>query len=93
MEEKRDSSKANKSLVQQDDVYKSQDFSSNDLNQFSSSSRWLNNSGEEVTEVFGFNANAELVNGRAAMFGFIMLLITELAFGGDPVTLRIFGIS
>ncbi len=55
--------------------------------------RWVNNKGEEVEEVFGFNENAELVNGRTAMFGFGMLLITELAFRGAPVTRAIFGIS
>jgi len=28
-----------------------------------------------------------------AMVGFLMLILTELAFGGEPVTLKIFGIS
>ena len=55
--------------------------------------KWINNKGEEVKQVFGFNENAELVNARVAMIGFLMLLLTELAFGGDPATLRIFGIS
>ena len=42
---------------------------------------------------FGFNDNAELVNARVAMIGFLMLILTELAFGGEPATLKIFGIS
>ena len=55
--------------------------------------KWLDNNGDEVKNVFGFNANAELVNGRAAMFGFIMLILTELAFGSQPVTKSLFGIG
>ena len=55
--------------------------------------KWINNKGEEVKQVFGFNENAELVNARVAMIGFLMLILTELAFGGEPATLRIFGIS
>tara|TARA_B100000941_G_scaffold138768_1_gene98329 strand:- start:275 stop:568 length:294 start_codon:yes stop_codon:yes gene_type:complete len=55
--------------------------------------KWINNKGEEVKQVFGFNENAELVNSRAAMIGFIMLILTELAFSGEPATLKIFGIS
>ena len=41
-------------------------------------SKWIDNSGEEVKQVFGFNSSAELVNGRAAMVGFLMLILTEL---------------
>ena len=37
-------------------------------------SKWIDNSGEEVKQVFGFNSSAELVNGRAAMVGFLMLI-------------------
>ena len=59
----------------------------------SSYPKWINNKGEEVKQVFGFNENAELVNARAAMIGFVMLILTELAFGGEPATLKIFGIS
>ena len=59
----------------------------------SSNPKWINNKGEEVKQVFGFNENAELVNGRVAMIGFLMLLLTEIAFGGEPATLKIFGIS
>ena len=55
--------------------------------------KWINNKGEEVKQVFGFNENAELVNARVAMVGFLMLILTELAFGGEPATLKIFGIS
>ena len=55
--------------------------------------KWLNNEGVEVEKVFGFNENAELVNGRAAMFGFLMLLLTELVYKGIPVTKAIFGIG
>ena len=63
---------------------------SQDLNSYP---KWINNKGEEVKQVFGFNENAELVNARVAMIGFLMLLLTELAFGGEPATLKIFGIS
>ncbi len=56
-------------------------------------SKWVNNQGDEVKDVFGFNSSAELVNGRAAMIGFLMLLLTELVFKGRPVTSSIFGIN
>jgi len=59
----------------------------------SSNPKWINNKGEEVKQVFGFNENAELVNARVAMIGFLMLILTELAFAGEPATLKIFGIS
>tara|TARA_Y100001968_G_scaffold311253_1_gene333117 strand:- start:433 stop:720 length:288 start_codon:yes stop_codon:yes gene_type:complete len=59
----------------------------------SSSPKWINNRGEEVKQVFGFNENAELVNARVAMIGFIMLILTELAFAGEPATQKIFGIN
>ena len=58
-----------------------------------SSPKWINNRGEEVKQVFGFNENAELVNARLAMIGFIMLILTELAFAGEPATQKIFGIN
>ena len=58
-----------------------------------SESKWINNEGEEVQNVFGFNSNAELVNGRAAMFGFIMMIISELVFHGEAVTKKIFGVG
>ena len=59
----------------------------------SSYPKWINNKGEEVKQVFGFNENAELVNARVAMIGFLMLILTELAFAGEPATLKIFGIN
>ncbi len=59
----------------------------------SSSPKWINNRGEEVKQVFGFNENAELVNARVAMIGFLMLILTELAFAGEPVTQKIFAIN
>ena len=56
-------------------------------------SKWIDNQGDEVENVFGFNSSAELVNGRAAMIGFIMLILTELVLKGKPVTSSIFGIN
>ena len=56
-------------------------------------SKWVDNQGDEVKDVFGFNRSAELVNGRAAMIGFLMLILTELVFNGRPVTSSIFGIN
>ena len=56
-------------------------------------SKWVDNQGDEVKDVFGFNSSAELVNGRAAMIGFLMLILTELVFRGRPVTSSIFGIN
>ena len=67
-----------------------------ELNNQSSDSqytKWVDNQGDEVKNVFGFNNSAELVNGRAAMIGFIMLVLTELVFNGRPVTSSIFGIN
>ena len=59
----------------------------------SENTKWVDNQGDEVKNVFGFNDNAELVNGRAAMIGFLMLVVTELVFKGVPVTSSIFGIN
>ena len=56
-------------------------------------SKWVDNQGDEVKDVFGFNSSAELVNGRAAMIGFLMLILTEMVFSGRPVTSSIFGIN
>ena len=56
-------------------------------------SKWVDNQGDEVKNVFGFNSSAERVNGRAAMIGFLMLILTELVFSGRPVTSSIFGIN
>jgi len=55
--------------------------------------KWIDNKGNEVEKVFGFNENAELVNSRAAMFGFFMLILTELVFKGEAATKSIFGIG
>ena len=65
----------------------------NQDSKLNSSPKWINNKGEEVKQVFGFNENAELVNARVAMIGFLMLILTELAFAGEPATQRIFGIN
>ena len=61
-----------------------------DLNEYS---KWVDNKGDDVEKVFGFNSSAELVNGRAAMIGFLMLILTELVLSGKPVTSSIFGIN
>ncbi|WP_320664021.1 high light inducible protein [Prochlorococcus sp. MIT 1223] len=66
------------------------DFATDDLIE---NAKWINNQGNEVKEVFGFNENAELVNARAAMFGFAMLILTELVFKGEAATKSIFGIG
>ena len=65
----------------------------NQSSSLNSSPKWINNRGEEVEQVFGFNENAELVNARVAMIGFLLLIITELAFAGEPATQKIFGIN
>ena len=65
----------------------------NQNSSLNSSPKWINNRGEEVKQVFGFNENAELVNARVAMIGFLMLILTELAFAGEPATQKIFGIN
>ena len=36
---------------------------------------------------------SELINARVAMIGFLMLILTELAFAGEPATQKIFGIN
>jgi hypothetical protein len=71
----------------QNDVFTNLSSSDNEY------SKWVDNQGEEVKNVFGFNSSAELVNGRAAMIGFVMLILTELVFSGRPVTSSIFGIN
>ena len=69
------------------------DFITNTPSTDSENSKWVNNQGDEVKNDFGFNSSAELVNGRAAMIGFLMLILTELVFSGRPVTSSIFGIN
>jgi len=66
---------------------------SKNVNNRKSDGKWIDNSGDEVKDVFGFNNSAELVNGRAAMVGFVMLILTELVLNGRPVTSSIFGIN
>ncbi len=66
---------------------------SNNSSTDNADSKWVDNQGDEVKNVFGFNSSAELVNGRAAMIGFLMLILTELVFKGRPVTSSIFGIN
>ena len=70
-----------------------QNKDSDNLSTESEYSKWVDNQGDEVQNVFGFNSSAELVNGRAAMIGFFMLILTELVFKGRPVTSSIFGIN
>ncbi len=65
----------------------------NQSSSINSSPKWINNRGEEIKQVFGFNQNAELVNARVAMIGFLMLILTELAFAGEPATQKLFGIN
>ena len=74
-------------MENQNDDLNNQSFTDNEY------SKWVDNQGEEVKNVFGFNSSAELVNGRAAMIGFLMLILTELVFSGRPVTSSIFGIN
>ena len=80
-----------------EDINEIESISDNSLinqnSSLNSSPKWINNKGEEVEEVFGFNENAELVNARVAMIGFLMLILTELAFAGEPATQKIFGIN
>jgi len=42
---------------------------------------------------FGWSSYSEITNGRYAMIGFLMLILTELVFSGRPVTSSIFGIN
>ena len=65
----------------------------NNTSNLSDYSKWVDNQGDEVKNVFGFNNSAELVNGRAAMIGFLMLILTELVLKGRPVTSSIFGLN
>ncbi len=55
--------------------------------------KWVDNKNKEIEKVFGFSSNAELINGRLAMISFILLLLSELAYRGEPVTRKIFGIG
>ena len=84
-----DNLKSNSDNNSIENPYEDSDTTSNYID----NSKWVDNQGEEVKNVFGFNSSAELVNGRAAMIGFLMLLLTELVFKGRPVTSSIFGIN
>ena len=83
-----------KNLMEKNDLQNSSlETQSNISKEDDTYSKWIDNSGDEVKQVFGFNSSAELVNGRAAMVGFLMLILTELVFSGRPVTSSIFGIN
>ncbi len=84
---------SNKGSVDHTDILNAQIREPENSQQLEKGAKWLNNNDELVEEVFGFNENAELVNGRSAMIGFLMLIITELLFNGQPVTHSIFGIN
>ena len=71
----------------------SDDFRTINYNNDDLDAKWVDNQGNKVEKVFGFNQNAELVNSRAAMFGFLMLILTELVFKGEAATKSIFGIG
>ena len=92
-EEEQSSNEPNKP-IEEDNISASNRKDKSRIEDFDSEySKWVDNSGNEVKEVFGFNENAELVNSRAAMFGFFMLILTELIFKGEAATKSIFGIG
>ncbi len=47
----------------------------------------------DVENGWGFHERAEKLNGRMAMLGFIALLATELAMGGESLTRGLLGIG
>ena len=47
----------------------------------------------EATEGWGFHDRAEKLNGRMAMLGFIALLATELALGGESFVHGLLGLG
>jgi hypothetical protein len=47
----------------------------------------------DVESGWGFHERAEKLNGRMAMLGFIALLATELALGGESFTRGLLGIG
>ena len=47
----------------------------------------------DVESGWGFHDRAENLNGRMAMLGFIALLATELAMGGEAFTRGLLGIG
>ena len=90
-EENSQSENLNQNLDNSSNEILNGDFNNSSID--NESSKWVDNQGDEVKNVFGFNSSAELVNGRAAMVGFLMLILTELVFKGRPVTSSIFGIN
>ena len=47
----------------------------------------------EATQGWGFHDRAEKLNGRMAMLGFISLLATELALGGESFVHGLLGLG
>ena len=47
----------------------------------------------EAEQGWGFHERAEKLNGRMAMLGFIALLATEIAMGGEAFTQGLLGLS
>jgi hypothetical protein len=47
----------------------------------------------EAEQGWGFHERAEKLNGRMAMLGFIALLATEIALGGEAFTHGLLGLG
>ena len=48
---------------------------------------------EDATDGWGFHERAEKLNGRMALLGFIALIATEFALGGEAFTRGLLGIG